>query len=86
MLGPTAAFLVRAGFLVVWLPLDVCGFRPLLARDWHDQLGRTVIVRFGVSLRDLRPSLIFLASLFSMAPWSFGTMERHLPTPTVACY
>jgi hypothetical protein len=36
----TAAFLVRAGFLVVWLPLDTPGFRPVLARGWHDQLGR----------------------------------------------
>ena len=31
----TAAFLVRAGFLVVWLPLDVGGYRLVLARGWH---------------------------------------------------
>jgi hypothetical protein len=30
-----AAFLLRAGFLTVRLPLDFCGFRPVLARDWH---------------------------------------------------
>ena len=34
-LRSTAAFLVRAGFLVVWLPLDVSGFCPVLARGWH---------------------------------------------------
>jgi hypothetical protein len=27
--------LVIAGFLIVWLCLDVCGFRPLLARGRH---------------------------------------------------
>ena len=32
-------FLVRAGFLAVSLPLDVCGFRPVLARDWHTASG-----------------------------------------------
>lgn len=37
-LRSTAAFLVSAGFLVVWLPLDVHGFRLVLARGWHDQL------------------------------------------------
>ena len=35
MRASTAAFLVRAGFLVIWLPLDVGGFRLVLARDWH---------------------------------------------------
>jgi hypothetical protein len=34
--GPTGASLVRAAFLVVWLPLDVRGFRPVLACAWHD--------------------------------------------------
>ena len=41
-LRPTAVILLSAGFLVVWPPLDVPGFRPVLARDWHDpdsQLG-----------------------------------------------
>jgi hypothetical protein len=32
VLRSTAAFLVTAGFLVVWLLLDVRGFRPILAR------------------------------------------------------
>jgi len=35
VLGSTAAFLVSAGLLVVWLSPDVCGFRPVLARGWH---------------------------------------------------
>jgi hypothetical protein len=30
---------VRAGFVVPWLRLDVSGFRSVLARGWHDQLG-----------------------------------------------
>jgi hypothetical protein len=38
----TAAFLVSADFLIIWLPLDVPGFRSVLARGWHDQLGRTI--------------------------------------------
>src|ERR1019366_6546273 len=33
--GQAAAFLFRAGLLVVWLQLNVCGFRPVLARTWH---------------------------------------------------
>ena len=33
--GSTAALLVIAGFLIVWLRLDACGFRPLLARGRH---------------------------------------------------
>jgi hypothetical protein len=35
LLGSTAALLVSAGFLIVWLRLDVCGFRPVLARGRH---------------------------------------------------
>jgi hypothetical protein len=31
----TVAFLVRTGFLVVLVLLDVCGFRLVLARGWH---------------------------------------------------
>jgi hypothetical protein len=30
-----AVFLVRAGSLIVWLQLNVSGFRPVLARGWH---------------------------------------------------
>src|ERR1700733_1993365 len=41
VLRSTAAFLMRAGFLVVWLPLDVCGFRLVLARRWHDRPGQS---------------------------------------------
>ena len=32
----TAAFLVRAGLLVVWLSLDVAGSRSVLAHGWHE--------------------------------------------------
>jgi hypothetical protein len=38
---------VGAGFLVVWLPPNVRGFRPVLANGWHDQLGRSVWVRLA---------------------------------------
>jgi hypothetical protein len=38
MIKPTAAFQVSAGFLGVWLPAGVRGFRPVLARGWHGQL------------------------------------------------
>jgi len=34
----TAAMLVRAGFVVVLVPVNVPGFRPLLARGWHKPL------------------------------------------------
>jgi len=36
----TAAMLVRGGFVVVLVPVNVSGFRPVLARGWHDQLIR----------------------------------------------
>lgn len=35
MLGSSAAFLVGAGFFVVWLLLDAYGFHPLRAREGH---------------------------------------------------
>jgi hypothetical protein len=35
MLRSTAAFLVMAGFLVAWLPLDVRSFRLVRARKGH---------------------------------------------------
>ena len=34
--GQPAAFLIRAGPLIVWLPLNVSGCRPVLARGWHE--------------------------------------------------
>jgi hypothetical protein len=37
---PTAAFLVRAGLLVVWLQRNVSGFRSVLARGWHGDASR----------------------------------------------
>ncbi len=54
MLWPTAAILVTAGLLVVSLPRDAPGFRPVLARGWHDQLGRTVMAILGVACTDGR--------------------------------
>jgi hypothetical protein len=30
------AMLVRAGFVVVPVPVNVYGFRPVLARGWHE--------------------------------------------------
>lgn len=33
--GQPAASLVRAGLLIVWLQLNVSGFRFVLARGWH---------------------------------------------------
>jgi hypothetical protein len=33
----TVAMLVRAGFVVVLVPVNVSGFRPVLARGWHGQ-------------------------------------------------
>ena len=38
LLRSTAALLVGAGFLAVWLLPNVCSFRLVLARGWHDQL------------------------------------------------
>jgi hypothetical protein len=39
--GQPASFLIRAGLLVVWLQLNVSGFRPVLARMWHGQEAET---------------------------------------------
>jgi hypothetical protein len=51
VLEPTAASLVRAAFLVVWLPLDVYGLRPLRARGGHEpgQVSPTGAVVLGHS-------------------------------------
>jgi hypothetical protein len=45
-LRSTAAMLLSAGPFVVQVPLDVLGFYPLLARDWH---GRSPRRETGVS-------------------------------------
>jgi hypothetical protein len=37
--GSTATFLLVAGFLVVWLPLDAHGSRPVLAREWQGHVS-----------------------------------------------
>lgn len=54
MLRPTGASLLRAAFLVVWLPLDVYGFRPLRAREGHDP--RRAVVAKAVRLRCMHSS------------------------------
>jgi hypothetical protein len=36
-LNSTAAMLVRPGFVVVLVLVNVSGFRPVLARGWHGQ-------------------------------------------------
>jgi hypothetical protein len=41
----TAAFLIRAGLLVIWLQLNVSGFRSVLARGWHGAVA-AVLARF----------------------------------------
>jgi hypothetical protein len=49
----TAAYLARAGLLGVWLQLSVPGFRPVLARGWHEVCTsmRTVgILLLGIKL------------------------------------
>lgn len=38
------AFLVTAGLLGIWLVLDVCDFRPVLARGWHTAASSSRIV------------------------------------------
>jgi hypothetical protein len=50
MLWPTATILLSADFIFLWLPLLVRGFRPVLARDWHDH-------RMHQGFRDQRNSV-----------------------------
>jgi hypothetical protein len=45
VLRSTAALLMSAGFRVVWLPLGVRRFRPVLARLWHGSGGQHLIRR-----------------------------------------
>ena len=45
--GLTDAFLLAAGSVVVWIPVDVRGFRLVLARDWH---GAQSAARTGAQL------------------------------------
>jgi hypothetical protein len=40
----TAAMLVRAGFVVVLVLVNVSGFRPVLARGWHVQRAEQSIL------------------------------------------
>jgi hypothetical protein len=60
-----AAMLVRAGFVVVVTLINVSGFCPVLARGWHDQLGRSVLVRLGrpgdtyAVVTNLRQSVVY---------------------------
>jgi hypothetical protein len=57
--GSTAAFLVRGGLLVVWLPLDACGFRLVRAREGHGaggarRLGLSGVIEYLTVRSDLR--------------------------------
>jgi len=63
--GQAAASLVEAGLLIAWLRLSVSGFRSVLARGWHDQLGGSVIVR--MACRDLLIPIRWLRA--SDEPW-----------------
>jgi len=54
----TAAMLVRTGFVIILVPVNVPGFRPVLARVWHDvfvlnyrRLWRRAVVAKAVGLR-----------------------------------
>jgi hypothetical protein len=49
MLGSTAAFLVRAGLLVVWRLLDVRGLRPF----WHAAGMASLEDRYGSARLDV---------------------------------
>jgi hypothetical protein len=51
VLRSTAALLMSAGFRVVWLPLEVRRFRPVLARLWHGSGGQHLIRRNLCGLR-----------------------------------
>lgn len=61
-------FLVRAGLLIVWLSLDVFGFRLVLARGWHGV--RTE--RHGPARRNGEPLLSSLGQYFVDAGLIFG--------------
>jgi hypothetical protein len=61
----TAAMLVRAGFVVVLVPVNVSGFRPVLARGWHGagcfliaMRRRRAVVRSGYSAAQEGSSLV----------------------------
>lgn len=50
VLGPTAALQMSKGFLVFEMSADVCGFRPVLARGWHDQLRASNLHRHRIDV------------------------------------
>src|SRR5262249_50688584 len=47
-----AAFQIRAGLLIVWLQLNVSGFRSVLARGWHGYAPRCGLLQ-GLQERQL---------------------------------
>lgn len=72
--GQPAAFLIRAGLLIIWLQPNVSGFRPVLARDWHGarclRAGDHSLVsyRHGVGYRRSPGSLASLVT--RLVDWS----------------
>ena len=48
--GQAAVLLVKGGLLVVWLQLNVSGFRPVLARGWNE--ARTSMRTIGKEVHD----------------------------------
>ena len=68
MPGSTAGILVSAGFLVVWLLLGVRGFRSVLARGWHDQLG-SVQFPYTIMPTDVAVGFYVTIELMSDSPY-----------------
>ena len=65
---PTAVFLARAGFIVIWLPLDVRCCRPVLARGWHGVIAGT-------------GCCIALLHVFSVVPRSLPVKSAKVTPP-----
>jgi hypothetical protein len=74
---PPAAFLVTADLLGVWLLLDACGFRPVLARGWHGSASSSRTVGTAESLIDATSSL-GRCWLLRMAPTRAGCCTSPL--------
>jgi hypothetical protein len=68
---PTATFLVRAGLLIVWLHLNVSGFRLVLARGWH---------RARLSMRTVGTTLLAVKRCSVVCVWMPAQDGRSLPS------
>jgi hypothetical protein len=64
----TAAMLARAGFVAVLVPVNVSGFRLILARGWH---GQTSSISENAMSR-----LRFRISITSWSKWSIALRRR----------